>query len=145
MQGSSEKKGSSLHPAPCTLSLQSYIAAHLKKPFQWGVNDCVLFAVGWAELATGKHFLPEVDWTNEFGAMRAIKKQGGLFEAFSRNFKIINPNYAHDGDLAIAHQDMSEPIAFLFSGANICGVGKQGLIFKPRMIAECAFQVQDTR
>lgn len=138
-ESKSEKQGSSLHLAPCTLSLQSYIAAHLKKPFQWGVNDCVLFAVGWAELTTGKKYLPEVDWTTELGAMRAIKKQGGLFEAFNRHFTIINPNYADDGDLAISHQGLSAPVAFLFSGANICGVGKQGLIFKSRTTAECAF------
>jgi hypothetical protein len=115
-------------------TLPDYIAAHLSMPFAWGVNDCVLFAVGWAEIASGKQYLPDTKWTNEFEALRLVKELGGLEAAFSENFTPIRPNFAHDGDLAICGG-----IAYLFSGAHIVSVGKDGLIFKNRREANCAF------
>jgi hypothetical protein len=115
-------------------TLSNYIAAHLKTPFEYGVNDCVLFAVGWAELASGKPYLHGLRWTNQTEAHRLVKKMGGLEAAFDRNFTRIKPNFARDGDLALAGG-----IAYLFSGAHICGVSKDGLIFKSRLEATCAW------
>lgn len=118
------------------MNLPDYITAHLKTPFQYGVHDCVLFAVGWAELASGRQYLPNVTWKDEKSAQRAIKKVGGLEASFDKHLTRIAPNFAKDGDLAL-----SGGIAYLFSGPHICGLGKDGLIFKSRMEAECAWTI----
>lgn len=118
------------------MTLPDYIAAHLSMPFEYGVNDCVLFAVGWAEIASGKKYLPDVKWTNQVEALRMVKELGGLEAAFAESFTPIQPNFARDGDLALC-----EGIAFLFSGAHIVGVGKDGLIFKNRLEAQSAWSV----
>jgi hypothetical protein len=135
------------------MTLADYITAHLKTPFQYGVHDCVLFAVGWAELASGRQYLPKVTWKDEKSALRAIMKYVGagfkpvvraglkpaptpLEAAFDKCFTRIAPNFAKDGDLAL-----SGGIAYLFSGPHICALGKDGLIFKSRMEAECAWTI----
>lgn len=118
------------------MTLADYITAHLKTPFAYGTADCVLFAVGWAELAAGRRYLPDVTWIDERSALRAIKKMGGLETAFDKCFTRIEPNFARDGDLALAGG-----IAYLFSGPHICGLGKNGLIFNSRMAAECAWTI----
>jgi hypothetical protein len=134
--GLNEKQGSGFSQSPVLApqSLPSYITAHLAEPFKYGVNDCVLFAVGWAERSTGKRFLPSVLWTNEQEALFLVEQMGGLEAAFTQNFTRIEPNFARDGDLAIA-----DGIAYLFSGPHIVGVGKDGLVFKSRLEAQCAF------
>lgn len=118
------------------MNLPEYITAHLKTPFQYGVHDCVLFAVGWAELASGRQYLPKVNWNDKESAQRAIKKVGGLEAAFNKHLTRIEPNFAKDGDLAL-----SGGIAYLFSGPHICALGKDGLIFKSRVEAECAWTI----
>ena len=114
--------------------LAHYITDKLSVPFEYGVNDCVLFTVGWAELATGKKYLPEKIWKNEKEALDLIKKHGGLIAAFDQHFKRIEPNYAQDGDLTIV-----DGIAHIFSGAAIVSVGKHGLLNKNRLAATIAW------
>jgi len=116
------------------MKLHDYIHARMEQPFVWGVNDCILFAVGWANIATDRNHLPEVTWTNEKEALKVLKGLGGMVAAFDRNFTRIEPNFARDGDLAIVDET-----AYLFSGPHIVGVGKTGLIFKNRSEASCAY------
>jgi hypothetical protein len=116
-------------------NLPEYIAARLKKPFQWGANDCVLFAVGWAEIASGKKYLPPITWTNEEEALAALRELGGMEAAFDKHFTRIEPNFARDGDLAILNGT-----AYLFSGAHIVGIGKQGIVINSRLAAEAAWR-----
>jgi hypothetical protein len=116
------------------MKLHDYITARMEQPFAWGVNDCILFAVGWAELATEKKYIPEVTWSNEKEALQVLKDLGGMIAAFDRNFSRIEPSFARDGDLAIVDET-----AYLFSGPHIVGVGKAGLIFKNRTEASCAY------
>jgi len=129
-----ERTGSPLTRGYGGVAFADYLTAHLKTPFKYGVNDCVLFAVRWAELASGKKYMPKVTWTNKAEAHRAIADMGGLEAAFDRNLTRINPNFARDGGLAIAGG-----IAYLFSGAHICCPGKDGLVFKSRLEATCAW------
>ncbi len=119
------------------MTLPDYIAAHLKTPFQWGVNDCVLFALRWVEMRRAAQVIPAITWTNEKQAARAIKQHGGLVAAFDRTFARIAPNFAQDGDLALAGR-----IVYLFSGAHLVSPGKLGLVFKSRMEAEHAWSVR---
>lgn len=112
------------------MNLPDYIARKLSVPFQYGVNDCVLFTVGWVEIATGKKYLPAKLWKSEKEALKLIIKNCGLVAVFDKNFTRINPNYAQDGDLTIVGG-----IAYLFSGSSIVSVSKHGLINKSRLLA----------
>lgn len=119
-------------------TLPDYIGAHLDKPFRWGANDCVLFAIGWLEIATGRDYLSEhKPWSSAKQAMRKVEKLGGLAHLFDANLERINPHLARDGDLCVV-----EGTASLFSGAHVVSVGEDGLIFKDRTEAACAWRCQ---
>jgi hypothetical protein len=111
-----------------------YIAAHLKTPFEWGVHDCITFAVGWAEIATGRSILPSPRWSSELQAARTIKRHGGLVAALDAQFSRIHPNRAKDGDLAL-----SAGVVSLVSGPHLLAPGADGLLFKPRTEASHAW------
>ena len=116
------------------MSLSDYIISKMGIPFLYGVNDCVLFAVGWLELSTGEKFLPEITWSTEREALKKIKKLGGLEKAFGKRLREIEANYAQDGDLTIV-----DGISYLFSGVHIVSVGQDGLRFKSRQLAKRAW------
>lgn len=62
------------------MSLSEYIQTHINKPFKWGSNDCVTFAVGWLEIQTGRDYLTEHrPWTTAKQAARKLKDLRGLF------------------------------------------------------------------
>lgn len=116
-------------------TLPDYIAAHLKTPFQWGVHDCVCFAIGWVEIATGIDYLNKYKpWNTEKKAQSIIKRVGGLEKMFDKHLKRIPAGFAKDGDVALV-----DGTAYLFSGAQIVGPGRDGLVFKDRMEATCAW------
>lgn len=118
--------------------LADYIASKLNQPFEYGVNDCVIFSIGWVEMKTGKKFLPEKLWKNEKEAIALTKKNGGLIAVFDKHFKSIKPNYAQDGDLTVC-----DGVASLFSGSNIVSVSKHGLVYKNRMLATNAWSINN--
>ena len=115
------------------MTLPDYIAAHLGRPFTWGSHDCVLFAVGWLELATGKDYLSQHrPWSTAREAIRKVDDLGGLELLFDANLERINPHLAVDGDLTLIDRT-----AFLFSGPHVVSVGESGLIFIDRMDEKC--------
>jgi len=116
--------------------LADYIASKLTEPFEYGVNDCMIFSIGWIEIKTGKKYLPEKLWKNEKEAITLTKKNGGLIAVFDKTFKRIEPNYAKDGDLTVC-----DGVASLFSGSSIVSVSKTGLVNKLRLEATNAWTV----
>ena len=116
--------------------LADYIAKKIDEPFKYGVNDCILFSIGWIEIKTGKKYLPVKLWKTEKEAIKLTQKNGGLIEVFDKTFKRIEPNYAQDGDLTVC-----DGVASLFSGASIVSVSKTGLVNKSRLEAKNAWTV----
>lgn len=117
------------------MTLAEYITSNLKREFEWGNFDCVLFAAGWVTHATGGDPLADVKkWKSERQALRGIKAVGGLEKALDERFTRINPNFAKDGDLALY-----KGAVCIFSGPHIVGPNKNGLEFINRMEAECAW------
>jgi hypothetical protein len=118
------------------MKLATYIGSHLQRPFQWGENDCVLFTVGWIEVATGRDYLGAYKpWSSAKEAIRKVDAAGGLEALFDANLKRIAPNFARDGDVALIDRT-----AFLFSGSHVVSVGESGLVFLDRMEAKCAWR-----
>lgn len=117
------------------MTLPEYIASHLDRPFEWGGNDCVLFAIGWLEMATGRDYLgPYKPWSSAAEAIRKVDQAGGLAALFDARLDRINPRLAVDGDIALIDRT-----AFLFSGPHVVSVGERGLVFLDRMEATCAW------
>lgn len=116
------------------MKLHEYITSKKDLPFEYGTNDCVLFSIGWINIASGKNYLEGMSWSNEQEAAAEIEKQGGLIKAFDARFTRIEPGYAKDGDLTVC-----DGVASLFSGVYIVSVSKQGLIYKSRTDATNAW------
>jgi len=116
------------------MTLHDYIIHHLQTPFEWGKNDCVLFVGRWAEMHTGKEYLPKTLWKTEIGAQRKLKQMGGLEAVFDARFRRIEPNYAKDGDIGLV-----DGVACLFSGSHVVGLGMQGMIHVSRRRAQHAW------
>jgi hypothetical protein len=112
----------------------NYMSQHLNAPFKWGHNDCICFVVGWVELVTGKDYLSEYSWANEREALQLIKELGGIEAMFDKHLRRVPPNFAKDGDITYL-----DGTAYLFCGSRIASVGKNGLLFKNRMEAKCAW------
>lgn len=112
------------------MTLAEYITEKLSTPFEYGVNDCILFTIGWVEIATGKKYLPEKIWKDEKEALALVNGNGGLIAVFDKHFTPVEPNYATDGDLTIV-----DGIAYLFSGPSIVSISKTGLVNASRLLA----------
>ena len=119
------------------MTLAQYITDRLQTPFAWGSHDCVCFAIGWISIVAMEDLMaPYRPWSTEKKARAIIKKLGGLELMFDKNLKRILPSYAKDGDVALI-----DGTAYLFSGNQIVGPGKNGLIFKTRLDATCAWSL----
>lgn len=119
------------------MTLPDYITGKLQTPFQWGVHDCVCFAIGWLSIVAMEDLLaPYRPWKTEKKAHAIIKKHGGLELIFDKNLKRILPSYARDGDITLVGGT-----AYLFSGSQIVGPGTNGLVFKNRLEATCAWSL----
>lgn len=118
------------------MNLSEYIQAHLNKPFEWGVNDCITFSIGWLEHKTGRDYLTEHrPWRSAIEAHKKLRDLGGLFFLLSKDLDRVHPNMAQDGDISI-YQDAGH----LFSGRHIVSVGKSGLVVADRTLAEKAWK-----
>lgn len=120
---------------PAEITLPDYITGHLGKPFAWGSHDCILFTIGYLEIATGRDYLSAYKpWASAAEAIRKVNHAGGLEALFDASLERINPNFAVDGDIALIDRT-----SFLFSGPHVVSVGESGLIFLNRMEAKCAW------
>lgn len=118
------------------MTLPEYITAHLGKPFAWGENDCILFAIGYLEIATGRDYLSQYKpWASAKDAIRKVDTAGGLEGLFDAQLAHVNPHLAVDGDIALIDRT-----AYLFSGPHIVSIGESGLVFVDRMSAKLAWR-----
>jgi hypothetical protein len=119
------------------MMLFEYISLHANRKFKWGENDCCTFIGEWIRIKTGRDYLAaHKPWSTARQASKKLKDLGGIAALLQSNLKQINPNMALDGDIAI-----SEGTACLYSGRHIVSVGKEGLLFVNRTLAESAWRV----
>ena len=117
------------------MSFDDYVAAHLEKPFKWGENDCVTFAVGWVNIRTGKDWLAELPkWNSAMQAHKLIHRLGGLEYLIDKALPRIHANYSKDGDITLGDNTV-----YLVAGEHIIGPGFDGLIFLDRTLIKCAW------
>ena len=113
---------------------QSKLNAHLKTvgKFEWGTNDCCMFAVGCMAGITGvDHGKPYRGYKTALGASRRIEKAGGIENIAIDALGAPKPlKEAKRGDLVLFKT--GEDVALGISvGDKIVAVGEDGLIVLP--------------
>lgn len=111
-------------------------------PFEWGRNDCSLFACD-AMLA-----MTEVDhaaafrgYTTAREALRLIKDHGGLRAIASAALgESVAPAYAAVGDLVLVKNNGRELLA-ICNGTNVIAPGKSGMVVLGMDAAVAAWKV----
>lgn len=85
-------------------ALVNYIAIKRHEPFEYGVNDCCLFAAGAVEAVTGEDPMPEFrgEYDSLKTSLKVIKEIGaGTLEAtLDAKFPEVEIGLAQRGDLA---------------------------------------------
>lgn len=115
-------------------ALVAYLDARMRAPFAWGrqANDCISFAAGAAQAQTGGDFLDGLpNWTTHRGALRVLKRFGGLEAAVSSRLQTIAPAQALRGDLGLV-MAQTGPALMVIEGATLVGPGLQGAVRRPR-------------
>lgn len=125
-------------------ALLAYLAERRLMPFAWGRdrNDCVSYGAGallamtgWDPLAGMPH------WSTERGALRVMRRFGGLVAAVTGRLSPIAPALAHRGDVA-GVPDEAQPGGvrlMIVEGALISGPGDRGAVLVPRAAMICAW------
>lgn len=113
--------------------LSKYINEMLHVPFEWGTNDCVLFAAKGIEALTGENLYGHYPkYTTEFGARRIIQEAGGLQQLIDRNLPNVYTSYlqAKRGDLVLVKHNGMEHIGLVCDcGMKIAAPSDHGLTF----------------
>lgn len=120
--------------------LAAFVDAYSRTPFEWGVNDCCLFAADWVRALHGRDVAEAFRgrYATKIGASRLVHKAGGvkaLIDATlaSSGFSQVDPRLAGRGD-----------IVFSTEAAGVC-LGPRilfaGGATRPMTTAEAAWRV----
>lgn len=123
--------------------LMAAIAAAGERPFQWGGNDCLRFALGCASAITGRDELDGVPvYNDEKSARRALKRLGfaSLSEALASRFAELPPALARRGDLGIVRLGDWDACA-VCAGVTWAAVAMDGVTHVTRSRISRAFKV----
>jgi hypothetical protein len=88
--------------------LGEYLAFRSGGRFQYGIQDCCLFAAGYVKAVTGVELMAGIQYSNRLEALREVRRLGGMEAAVRRvmarvGFPEIKPLYASRGDVVIAN------------------------------------------
>lgn len=112
-------------------------------PFEWSTNDCCQFTLGrWCELCTGINHLVSYKYKTEAGAVRILKRLGGLEALATKHLgEPKPPAMAHRGDIVSFEHDCGVALGICV-GAKIAGVGQDGLMLVSMSLAKNAWGVK---
>ena len=105
-------------------------------PFEWGTNDCCLFASDVAKIQTGIDMASVYRGTydTKFSALRRVIKNHGSFEAiFDEHFERVPNAMAQRGDIVMTSVDKT--MGIVWSGGALVSTGFNGIC---KMSAEYA-------
>lgn len=121
--------------------LAEYLTIQQEQPFEWGVNDCVLFAAQAVQAMTGRQPV-SVNWSTATGAARALKKAGGIEAATSQilGTPLASALMAQRGDVGLLMGERGDYLA-ICTGLAWAGPGPQGIQLAPFDRAKVAWRV----
>ncbi len=107
--------------------LLNFIESQSATPFDWLRNDCARYAAG-AIVAQGQanplHGFG--GWRSLQGAMRALRRAGGLEAAVSSRLRRISPAMAQRGDIAGVPDETMGLRLMVVEGETLVGPGPNG-------------------
>ena len=102
--------------------LVDHVMSKESQPFEWGINDCALFAADAVKVMTGVDFAAEYrdGYKTQLGASRKLARAGysDLEDLASKTFIEVPPLTAQMGDLAIIPTDLGPALGIVL-GADV--------------------------
>lgn len=116
-------------------ALLLYIEERQAVPFGWEQpNDCVSFALNGVRVQAGWSPHKGLQWSSHRGAMRVIRRLGGLEAALDARMTAITPAMAMRGDVAgIADDQIGVRLAIVEGEMLVCP-SERGLRRHPRAL-----------
>lgn len=118
--------------------LSKYLTEKNNAPFQWGENDCVLFAAKAVEAVSGYNFYQDyLPYTTEEEAKAILDINGGI-EGLVAKFLgggYINYRLAKRGDVVLIKSPLLSLGIVDDSGQKIVSVGPEGAVRLPLKMA----------
>lgn len=124
-----------------TAALIAFIDSRQNMPYWWGENDCISFAAGAVEAATGKDHLKGLRWSTQASAMRVLKRAGGIEAALDKRFKRIPPSMAKMGDIAGVPDAVLGIHPMIVEGEKLVCPGDEGSRRAPRRAMTVAWSI----
>lgn len=120
--------------------LSDYISSKRGEPFEYGVNDCCMFAAGAVEAMTGVDPMEEFrgSYSDLRGSLKALKDigEGSLEATLDSKFEEVEIGRAQRGDLAFFDNSVG-----VVSGSFAYFVSDDGLERVPREFWEKCWRV----
>lgn len=130
-------------------ALAAFIEERRHRPFQWGANDCCMFASDWAQIATGIDPAEELGLRNlntPLAAWRAVRAGGGVRALAARAcaafaWPAVELPYARRGDWVVANSGRHGDALGICLGHLSAFVAPSGLVFIPTRQARQAWRI----
>lgn len=139
-----------------TQEFHDFLVARRTVPFAWGTNDCAIFAADAIEAITGTDIAAEFrgKYTNELGALRAVKEIAGGVELAdataycARKYGLEQYDYpllAKRGDLVVVRNSDGAEITGVIGldGRYVLSPGDEGLVQLPITSVVMAWSLGD--
>lgn len=121
--------------------LSDYVDRVAGRPFQWGVNDCLIMVAGAVELLTGVDHAE--GYRGRYHSLAEGKRLIGksLLRFVAERLEPIDPVRAVDGDVGAVKQGSREWGFGVFIGPHLYVMTETGIGILPRTDARKAFRV----
>jgi hypothetical protein len=120
--------------------LTEYVESRRAEPFEWGRNDCMLFAADGISVLTGVDLVPELrgSYSTQIGAARRIVEVygtaslAGAAECFAEKWGIeeISIKFAGRGDVVLC-ANSGNPCLAICIGLHAVSAGPNGMLRLP--------------
>jgi hypothetical protein len=117
--------------------LAEYLEPLRDQPFQWGVNDCAIFAAGAVKAMTGTDPMRGLrGYRSDAAAERTLRErgQGTLIRTLNAMFERVPVGMAHRGDLVLVEGALGIAMGDVAFQVGQHGT-HEGLIRQPRVVA----------
>lgn len=124
------------------IEFSSFVRERARRPFEWGSNDCCLFAADAVQAMTGvDHAAALRGYTSAREAARVVAANGGLRKIASEALGAeISPLLAGVGDLVLVENAGRELLA-ICNGGTALAPGEEGTVVVSMESARAAWRV----
>lgn len=122
--------------------LDAVLAKARSRPFEWGAQDCCLFAADDVEACTGVDHaaLWRGSYSDAAGGLELLERLGGLRALAGKVGPSIRPTLAGAGDIGLAELEGRESLV-VHSGQVWLGAARSGLLIIPAASVASAWRV----